>query len=250
MPRRSYLLVGVFLLTIHVAAEATTIVILQSDGQIIIAADSKRRYEQAGDTLFEATACKILVIRDVVFAASGSTALAGADGTGIFDVRALAGQALNQSGRLRERVELFDQALARELTRVRSVLDKRHTTSLFLEVVLAGVENGRPSSFIRRFEVTAGADGQLAATRIERRSCDECRNLIEVLGHDDGIFDLLEPKTAEEIQRMERTVETARNFIRVEIERTPDWVGPPIDVLHLDSSGVHWDERKPECHGG
>ena len=250
MPRRSSLLVGVLLVTMHMAVEATTIVILQSDGQIIIAADSKRRYEQGGHTLLEATACKILVVRDVVFAASGLTALAGADGTSIFDVRALASQTLNQAGRLTERVRRFDQALARELTRVRDVFNARHTTALFLEVVLAGLKNGRPALFIRRFEIAAGVDGRLAARRIDSRSCDECRNLIEVFGHDDGIFDLLEPKTAGEIRRMERTVETARTFIRTEIAQTPDWVGPPIDVLHLDRWGIHWDERKPECGGG
>ena len=78
------------------ALDATTIVILQSEGQLILAADSKRRYEQGGETLFEATACKLLVLGDVVFAASGFTALAGADGQGLFDVRALAGRMLSQ----------------------------------------------------------------------------------------------------------------------------------------------------------
>ena len=71
-------------------------------------------------------------------------------------MRALASQTLNQSGRLTERVRRFDQALARELTRVRDVFDARHTTALFLEVVQAGLENGRPALFIRRVEVAAG----------------------------------------------------------------------------------------------
>ncbi len=33
----------------------------QSDGQIIIAADSKRRYEQGGDTLLEATGAEVAI---------------------------------------------------------------------------------------------------------------------------------------------------------------------------------------------
>ena len=249
MLRRLRLLISI-LLTLPVAVDATTIVLLQSEGQLILAADSKRRYEQGGNTLFEATACKLLVLGDVVFAASGFTALAGADGQGLFDVRALAGQTLSQPGRLTERVRRFDEALARELVRVRALFDVRHTTSLFLEVMLAGVTNGRPVFFIRRFEVTADADGQFAAHRIDRRSCDACRNLIEVLGHDDRIVDLLEAKTAAEIQRMAQTVETARTFIRAEIAHTPDWVGPPIDVLRLDRWGIHWEASKPECGSG
>ena len=248
--RRPHLFLGFLFSTLPVALDATTIVILHGEGQLILAADSKRRYAQGGETLFEATACKLLVLGDMVFTASGSTALAGADGQSLFDVRALAGRMLSQPGRIIERVRRFDDALVGELDRVRPVFDERQTTGLFLEVALAGVTNGRPVLFIRRFEVSADAEGRLAARRIVRRSCDECRSMIEVLGHDDGIVDLLEGTTTAERRRMAQSLETARTFIRAEIAQTPDWAGPPIDVLRLDRWGIHWEGRKPECDGG
>jgi hypothetical protein len=40
----------------------------------------------------------------------------------------------------------------------------------------------------------------------------------------------------------------ARRIIDIEIKDVPDAVGPPVDVLKLDSHGIHWVPPYGECH--
>ncbi len=38
-----------------------------------------------------------------------------------------------------------------------------------------------------------------------------------------------------------------RDLVMRQIRSTPEFVGPPVDVIRIAADGVHWVNRKPSC---
>ena len=43
-------------------------------------------------------------------------------------------------------------------------------------------------------------------------------------------------------------VTSARMLVQMQIDATPDSVGPPIDIIRLTPSSTEWIQKKPECN--
>lgn len=225
--------------------EATTLVIIRTGHEIVIAADSLMTLYGNRPQL----TCKIRRHGDVVFATAGLVVSSG----GVVEFHSII------TNILRRRLSWFEQAahveewlrqpLLRTLRRMKREFPDEFQIHLergfTFHVSLAGIHDGRPALEMREFFVEQAHNGTLQL-QVERRSCPEgCPRQSEVFGVGE---------TAEMMRRLSNmsTLPTdlaalARTLVTAEIGEHPEYVGPPVDVIRLGQDGIDWVDLKPAC---
>ena len=227
--------------------QATTLAIIRTPDQVIIAADSLLVW-YGGDRRPQLT-CKLDSHDDVIFAMAGLVMSAEND----FDVHATVNLVLRTPGTLEERAlvleRLIQGRLLGTLTRIRHELPNLFAQQLesgfVLNVTLASVRNRVAQLEMRDFYAETSPDGRLQL-RVVRVSCPrDCPRQTEVFG-------------VGETSAMMRHLGTLPHFptglpmfaeqlVEIEIAGRPALVGPPVDVVRAGDAGVEWLQRKPAC---
>ena len=228
-----------------VPADATTLVIIRTGDEIVIAADSLMTLYGRRPQL----TCKIRRHGDVVFATAGLVVSSG----GVVEFHTII------TNILRRQLPWFEQAaqveewlrqpLLRTLRRMaREFPDEfeNHLRRGFtFHVSLAGYLDGRPALEMREYFVEQLADGTLAL-RVERLSCPKgCPPHSEVFGVGENAEMMRQLADLSDLPDDLPTL--ARDLVTAEIDHHPRHVGPPVDVVRLGADGIDWVNLKPAC---
>ena len=224
---------------------ATTLAIIRTPDQVIIAADSRRVWH-GGDQLPQLT-CKVGAHDDVVFAMAGLVL------EHTFDAHALVTMVLDTPGTLEEHALVLERMLRGPLlgmlARIRHELPRLFAEQLasgfVLNVTLGAVRHQVAQLEMRDFYAETGPDGALRL-RVVRVSCPrECPRPTEVFGVGETAAMMQHlvalPQLPEELPAL------AAHLVEIEIADRPALVGPPVDVIRAGRAGVEWLQRKPAC---
>ena len=226
---------------------ATTLVIIRTPDQVVIAADSRRVWH-GGDQRPELT-CKLGTHDDVIFAMAGLVI------ENNFDADALANKVLDTPGTLEERAQALERVLRGPLlgmlARIRHELPglfaEQLESGFVLNVTLAAVRNQVAQVEMLDFYTETAPDGALRL-RVVPVSCPrDCPRAIELfaVGETAALMQHLSilPQFPAGLPGL------AAQLIEIEIADRPALVGPPVDVIRAAGAGVEWLQRKPACAG-
>lgn len=232
---------------------ATTIVVARTANEIVIGADSKVTDAYGGD--LKKQACKILQMGNLVLAFEGFTV----DRRTGFNVTDIARQSLQSRGAATaaETVSVFTGFLVSRLFDELPSVQKHEREAyhikfaggrIFLSIVIAGFEKGRPLVFVRNFRAVQIGAERIGVSVLPDDCLNNCQGEIvtRFLGETAAI-DGLPDETVGFWQP--GLVAGVRKLIDTEIVARSEYVGPPIDIVRIDKRGVSWIQRKPECSG-
>ena len=235
------LLAGLFAAT----PTATTLAILRTSNQLVIAADSLL-------TLYDGRpqqVCKIRRHDDVVFATAGLVV----SSEGVLDTHQVITDVLRRPVTWTEHVQTIEdrlqEPLLRTLRRLRRELPDEFRRQILqgfvLHVTLAAFRYGHPVLEMREFFVETNGPHEIRI-RVKRISCPgQCRREIEIFGV--GETEALMRAVREMRQFPPDLAAFGRELVTRQIRSTPEFVGPPVDIIRIAADGVHWVNRKPSC---
>lgn len=249
--RRLKLISLLLLLVPNSSALATTIVVARTRSEIVIGADSKVTDTFGND--LNKRACKILQVGNLFIAFEGLEV----DRKTGFNVPEISTTALNSrpSGPMTEKISILTGFLVSELLVELSHLKTHEPDTyfrkieggqLFLRLIVAGFEKGKPLVFVRSFRALQYNPGQIGVTVIPDDCLDNCEGAVvtRFLGESDAIDGL--PEETPGFWKAGLS-EGVRRLIETEIAARSEYVGPPIDIVRISKSGAQWIQRKPEC---
>ncbi len=241
------LLPALLLLT---AARATTIVAVKTRKEIVIGADSK-----VTDTFGNAAAnqaCKIVQAGSVFFAYAG---FARDNQTG-FSIPQIAAEALNLKPELSvtAKTEILTATVVEKLNVELPLLKQNSFVTyrekiegrIFLRLLVAGFEKGKPVLLVRQFRLGQTADGAVGVI-VSSDDCDaECKGeyVTRFLGETDAIDGL--PEETKNFWKP-GTAAGVRRLIETEIAARDRYVGAPVDILQITARRAVWIQKKDLC---
>jgi hypothetical protein len=232
--------------------QATTIVFARTASEIVIGADSKVTDTFGND--LNRRACKIRQVGNMFVALEGLEI----DRKTGFSVREISTAALQlrPAASAAEKISILMgylvSGLLVELPYLKShepeaYFKKIEGGLLFLRVIVAGFENGRPLVFVRSFRALQYNPGQIGVAVIPDDCLENCPGTVvtRYLGESDAIEGL-----PEETPNFWRAGLSAgvRSLIETEIAARSEYVGPPIDIVRINQNGAQWIQKKPECN--
>jgi hypothetical protein len=217
--------------------EGTTIgVIWSRDQGVVLAADSKTVGATSDGHSLSFTTCKIRQFDTVFFAASGVR-------TGpSFNIDEIAARSLIRPGRTQEKVERLRSALLQELPKVIAQTSPPGFPQGF-QYVVAGIENGQPVVHILYLPTESKDAADLKWLSIPRDVPSDKRTATLFLGRHEVIDRFCAEHPGWESDGV--IFDRLRELISMEIQAAPQFVGEPIDVLFIDTTGARWIGRTP-----
>jgi hypothetical protein len=199
--------------------------------------------------------CKIRASHGVYFAPAGFVQDAEFDAYRVVEGLLRPGKTIEQqAATIAERVKL---PFLYEMQRLHKFLPADYAIAIrspgpSMSIGLAEVENNVPIIGLIDFTVINNSGGSPTDVRVVVKTCpgSACAGTVDqehfwIYGQKAAVLDqiqLIGPKfwTANDAQDV-------RKMIQIEITDQPSAVGPPIDVLLLDSTGHHWLEPYGSC---
>lgn len=230
----------------------STVIAIRTDREIVIGSDSKVVGTDGSD---RGTVCKIIQIGNIFFSHTG---VAGSTSIG-FDVQATVRQALESAEHLGEAIQNFLHSVHHPLHQI-LVATRRDAPEFYkhniegqsaLSAVFCGVIDNIPRlSYLELKPVHhAEADDGLAIQvdqGIDVRSDNEGPAFV-VIGHKNAVTTQLGEQP--DIWMRTGIVSAVRRLIELQIESTPQVVGPPIAVLRMDRQSAKWVNKPSACPG-
>jgi len=233
------------------SARATTIVVARTASEIVIGADSKVTDAYGND--LNKRACKIRQIGDLFIAIEGLEI----DRQTGFSVPEIANKALaskasaSTSDKVSMLMGFLISGLLTELSHLKThepqtYFKKIEGGQLFLRIVIAGFENGRPLLFVRSFRALQYNPGQIGVAVIPDDCLDDCKGAVATrfLGESDAIEGL--PEETPDFWKAGLS-DGVRRLVETEIAARSEYVGPPIDIVRISANGAQWIQKKSEC---
>jgi hypothetical protein len=218
----------VLLFVIPLIAYGTSIAIIRTDREIVIATDS--RAIDLGQKS-ESDVCKIRNAGSLNFTFVGESALAGVD------FKSITERVLRSSGTLDERLGNLVKELRPHLERALQTSPEAKALAVkqgsITSIAVYGLYEGRLTLKVIIFPVSG--DGHLGVAA--RASCpgSQCQN---------GRFAVAVPQGT--IDPNMEPIRAVRAFVKSWIDKGVPSIGGPIQVLRIDSSGKRvWDAEKP-----
>jgi hypothetical protein len=231
-------------------AGATTVVIIRTPQEVVIAADSAATIRGDGRPATERTVCKIYQAEtSLFFAVSG---LVNDPQTG-FNIPKIVASSSLESGSMAFKLAKVERevqaAVLRELPYVKerdpAGYAKLINSKGAVTVALVGVDAGAPVATSFSLGLAVSAKG-LIETSIIRDSCPgNCPSGVRAFwfGEGDAIDRLRATGRLPELGMPE----LARYLVQVEIDSGAPSVGGPVDVLRILPGGPIWVQKKPDC---
>ena len=233
------------------AGQATTIVVARTANEIVIGADSKVTDTFGND--LNKRACKIWQVGDLFIAIEGLEI----DRQTGFSVAVILNKALalRASAPAAEKVSILMGFLVSELLSELSHLKTHEPQTyfkkieggqLFLRIIVAGFEKGRPLIFVRSFRALQYNPGQIGVAVIPDDCLADCKGTVATrfLGESDAIEGV--PEETPNFWKAGLS-DGVRRLIEIEIAARSEYVGPPIDIVRISPNGAQWIARKSEC---
>ena len=224
---------------------ATTLVVIRTPHQVIIAADSLVVWH--GTDQGTPLTCKLDTHGDVIFAIAGL--MLESD----FDARRFVRLVLDTPGSLEQRALVLERVLRGPLLgmlrRIRRELPRQFAEQLesgfVLNVTIAAFRNRVAELEMRDFYAETTPTGELRL-RVVRVSCPrDCPQPTEVFGVGETAAMMQHlsslPRFPAELPGL------AKQLVEIEIDDVPALVGPPVDVVRAGDAGIEWLQRKPAC---
>jgi hypothetical protein len=249
LSRLAACLVGIAFCVANV--RATTVVVARTRTEIVIGADSKITDTYGND--LNKRACKIRQVGELFVAMEGLQA-DRQTGFSVPDIAAAALQ-LRPTAPAADKVSMLMgylvSALLVELSHLKNhepetYFKKIEGGQLFLRIVVAGFEKGRPIIFVRSFRALQYNPGQIGVAVIPDDCLDDCKGAVvtRFLGETDAIEGL--PEETPDFWKS-GLPGGVRRLIEVEIAARGEYVGPPIDIVRINANRAQWIQRKSEC---
>lgn len=233
------------------SVRATTIVVARTASEIVIGADSKVT-DTFGNNLNRRD-CKIRQVGNLFIALEGLEI----DRQTGFSVPVILNKALTStaSAPADEKVSMLMgflvSGLLRELSHLKThepdtYFKKIEGGQLFLRIIVAGFEKGRPLVFVRSFRALQYNPGQIGVAVIPDDCLENCQGTVvtRFLGESDAIEGL--PEETPDFWKAGLS-DGVRRLIETEIAARSEYVGPPIDIVRISPNGAQWIQRKTEC---
>lgn len=229
---------------------ATTIVVIRTPTEVVIAADSAATIQGDGLPTVTELACKIYQLdTNLFFAVSG---LVNDRLTGLNIPKIVASDS-HGGGSIAARLSRVESdvqtALLRELPQLKA-RDPAGYAKLIrskgaVSVMFAGMDNGVPTARSFSVGLALSQEGVIEAN-ILRESCPgNCRNGVRAFWFGEGRA-IERLRTGGGMPELSMP-ELARHLVQIEIDaRTPS-VGGPVDVLRILPAGPVWVQRKQGC---
>jgi len=232
----------------------TAVAVYRSDNEIIVAADSKATHED--DSPYVEPVCKIRQFGSTFVAAAGIYEVSG---TG-FDLWEIVSVSVFGAGGLSDIVKTFDSSvrfpLQNAVTAIKNqypkFYQKRGIKTPWLSVFFLGIEDNVLTLKGRKYSVYPETD-DLLSVKIETYDCPgKCRK---------GKGAVLVQKGEVKNRKIRRmfidplfsrgakfdTVDLARKFVQMMIDKNTINYGPPIDILSITKDGAKWIQKKETC---
>ena len=235
------------------SARATTVVVARTANEIVIGADSKVTDTFGND--LNKRACKIRQVGDLFVAIEGLEL----DRQTGFNAPEIINKSLTRSvsAPVGEKISLLMGFMVSELLTEVSHLKTRDPQTyfkkieggqLFLRVIVACFEKGRPLIFVRSFRALQYNPGQIGIAVIPDDCLSDCQGEVvtRFLGESDAIEGLAE-ETADFWKA--GLTDGVRRLVETEIAARSEYVGPPIDIVRITDKGAQWVQKKNECGG-
>ena len=237
------------------AIHGTAIAAYRTENGIVIAADSKAT---AGDGSFYVDPiCKIRQFGSTFVAASGLYQWSNPD----FDLWDIVSIAAFGARGLSDIVNKFERAvpgpLRNAVTEIKNqepnLYEERHVDKPTIQVFFLGVENNVITLKYREFKVVREA-GDFLSVYVKSFDCpgNLCpagRGVVLV-----GKMEMDKQKVDEMFKdsflsrnAKTDTVDLARRFVQMVIDKDPINFGPPIDILSITKDGAKWIQKKETC---
>jgi len=213
---------------------ATTIVVIHTPEHIVVATDSLWLSSYNGRDFFPRISCKVRRVGSIYF----SVSTLNTDG---MQVQNLASNAISDSESVTDAVNKFSRKLdliarGAGLHETQSTLD-RCWNKVCTEVVFLGIEAGQP--IVVRLQVEQIGRNRKSLKFIPHRDvCKRKCRITWIIGQRDEISRRRKADPA--LMNRYSDQELARRLVGIEKASLPQFVGGPIDVLTLDSTGGHW----------
>jgi hypothetical protein len=233
------ILLGTFVVAMcNVPSPATTIVLVRTPEHIVVAADSLWLRSTDWHHYFRHTACKIGRVADIYFVVSTVDADA-------MQVQALARRSIRESASVFESARNFslmvDEIAKRSADHEVQSNIEMCRRKICTEVAFFGIERGVPVIASLKLEQIGGTRESLKLLPHKYLcpgNCDRRRKSVWIVGRSKHIIHELQ--THPRFVRWYYDLDAARALVKLEAAANPDYVGGPIDVLTLNSSGAHW----------
>lgn len=222
--------------------------------KLVIGSDSKITMVKKRDILGIKTSCKIKQHGSFFFTAAGLTE--GRKNSqvifsvGMFVTKASAvGQGIQEIATAFAILirEPFKQAMQKIKRENPAFYKERIEGKAPLQVAFAGFEDRTPVLVIIYFKVQSMASGRVSISQ-HGGSCpgETCNEKVEkaLLGENEEMTRITE---ADPEWWNPDLVGGVRKLIQAAIEDKPDTVGPPIDILEIDSFGARWVGKNAHC---
>ena len=252
-----YLFACVILLTFTTNSLGTTVAIVGNEKMVVIGADSLGRhvdFVSNGPRLTTFHHCKIHVANGTAFGFSGLDDNADAK----LDVLQATTDVVSKGRDIRDSANTIANRIEGPLLVAIKLLYERlgHNaytqyigiTPSVLSIGIVGMRGNRPS-FVT-VEFLSENDPTGAPIKLSRRlftcpgDCPPNTRRFSLMGFNAAAAKLINGGSF----WTGDLIADVRRILDIEIKDVPDFVGPPVDVLTLDSSGVHWIPPYGECH--
>lgn len=240
------------LLVITDNVSGTTAVIVTTKTAVILGADSAEIQAEieprTGKVHISRTrVCKITTVRNTAFAFSGTAY----DKAAMLDVERIVKEVLSTESNLPRAAEAAAKRIEGPLLLALVLMHDKLTGAQFakavgttksvLSVGIARFDNGAPTFTSAEFIVENDAKGAPASIKYVIRTYGP--NNYSIMGQQEAVTKLI---NAGGFWSNDQAADL-RRIIDIEIHDVPELVGPPIDILSLDSKGHHWLPPYGEC---
>ena len=234
MHRIARVLLGVTILA--GAAGATSLAVIRTEKEIVIAADS--RVTSLSSEEAQPDMCKVRQTRNSIAAFVGLVS-ASAGPNASFDATGTVDAILDDDGTLAAKAEQIRSALSRQLRRVlgfasRAVLDELN--GFVLGVVVAGEDEDEPVMKLDYVEFRLSPAGALISS-VSHCPGDGCPH---------GVLRIAAPP-ARDIDPHDTGEHWARGFVQSQIDRGLPTIGPPLQLVRITHSGLDWIDQPLVC---
>lgn len=238
-----------------IPAHATTVALIWTPQEIVVAADSAALGEA------EPTFCKIRQVGNTFFAVEGMVDVFARtngkpDSANSFHVIPHAQLAAKMKGSVADKAIAFERevtpVLQRIVTQAKKFGPDGYKAYLLhphqaLQVVFFGMNADKtPAYALISLGVQENANGNPIVQTVEKGFCpgQGCVNPdTRILGEGEKAFELTKRP---DYPGPDRAV-AARNLIEAEVQDKPKLVRPPIDILRISILGPIWTDEKPQC---
>jgi 20S proteasome alpha/beta subunit len=233
------------LLAINHYSHGTAIVIIRTPDSIFVAADSKILMPVSP---FSTTECKIRFVDETGFALAGifSESISG------FDLIQITAEVCSKSGTLQDKFQYLEESLREPvisaMNNIYHALSNPRTTELGVQVAIFGFQQDTPFVFrLTLSPIFTGSNitGLHSQKTIVPDINDSEPFALIFLAQSQEILDVLQrnPLSAPS------WAEAADKMIQLAIEKQPNSIGLPIDVVSITREGRKWIQKKKECPG-